>query len=156
MGNHLTQNVLGISANAIDPGASDFSPRLFVADPVSEPPTSSAVSTQAISLPIRSGWTNAVFPTTADALTAVNDSAASALAAFREVRILQNLTATFPGEVIAAPFRGGNVSPIPEPGTGLLLGLGLVALAARRRRAQGFFAAGAWLAPDAKSGRYCA
>ena len=133
-GNYLTQKVLGISANPINPGASDLSPRPSLADPASEPPTSSAVSIQAISSPSGSGSMNVVFATTAGAFIASNDSAANALAAFREVRNLQNLTAAFPGEVIAAPFSICNPSPIPEPGTGLLLGLGLVALAARRRR----------------------
>jgi hypothetical protein len=135
-GNDLTQHVLDFPANVIDLGATDPSRRLFVADPVPGPPTSAAASTQAISLPGGGGWTIAVFPTTADALAAVAGPAASALSGLDELRIFHSLTSAFPGEVNVTQFCVGSpATAIPEPGTGLLLGLGLAALAARRRAA---------------------
>jgi hypothetical protein len=131
--NFLTQNVLGISASVINLGATDLSLRLYVEDSGSGSEMNTAISTQAISLPSGSGWTHVVFPTTADALTALTGSASTALSNVTELRILHSLTAAFPGEVIVAQLGIDNFTAVPEPGTGLLAGLGLVALAARGR-----------------------
>lgn len=134
-GDYIAANVLGISASVINLGATDVSLRLYVADPNGGPPTNAAISTQAIVLPSGSGWTNVVFGTSASDLTATLGSASAALADARDIRILHALTAVFPGENKTAQIGLDNLTAVPEPGTGLLLGLGLVALGARRTRA---------------------
>lgn len=133
-GNYITANVLAISASVINLGASDVSLRFYVSDANGGPATNAAISTQAIVLPSGSGWTNVVFPMSASDLTATLGSVGAALADARDIRILHALTAFFPGENKAAQIGLDNLTAVPEPATGLLLGLGLVALAARRRR----------------------
>ena len=134
-GDYVTANVLGISASVINLGATDVSLRFYVSDADGGPPTNAAISTQAIVLPSGSGWTNVLFPISASDLTATFGSAGAALADAREIRILHALAASFPPENKTAQVGLDNLTAVPEPGTGLLLGLGLVALTARRARA---------------------
>jgi hypothetical protein len=134
-GDYIAANVLGISASVINLGATDVSLRFFFSDADGAPPSNAAISSQAIVLPSGSGWTNVVFPISASDLTATVGSVEAALANARDVRILHALTAAFPGENKNAQIGVDNLTAVPEPGTGLLLGLGLVALGARRTRA---------------------
>jgi hypothetical protein len=131
-GDYITQNVLGISASVINLGVTDVWLRLYVRSDAGGG-FNDAISTAPIVLPSGSGWTNVVFPTTAAALSSINGSAATALAAVTELRILHSLNGAFPGEIIAAQIGVDDLAAVPEPSTALLLGFGLLALAARRR-----------------------
>ena len=128
-GDYTALAVTGISASVRNFGASDLSLRVYVADGG----TNSAVSTTAILLATGSGWLNVLFPIAAGDLTSLAGNAAAALSGVAELRILHSATALSPGAPILAQLGIDNFAVVPEPGTGLLLGLGLLAFAARRR-----------------------
>jgi hypothetical protein len=132
-GDFITQNVLGISASVINLGVTDVSLRLYLKSDAGGG-FNDAISSAPIVLPSGSGWTNVVFPTTVAALSSINGSAATALAALTELRILHSANGAFPGEIIVAQIGVDNLAAIPEPNTALLIGCGLIALAARRRQ----------------------
>ena len=128
-GNYTALAVTGISASVRNFGPSDLSLRVFVADPG----TNQAISTAAIPLASGSGWVTVLFPIAAGDLTALTGSAASALSGVSELRILHSTSAFVPAAPILVQLGIDNIAVIPEPGTGLLLGLGLLALGARPR-----------------------
>ena len=84
-------------------------------------------TTSAIALAAQSGWTSALFPTTAGDWTAVSGGAdiAATLAGITEVRILSAAAPSWQGETVAAELHVDNIRAIPEPAT-----LGLLAIAA--------------------------
>ena len=156
-GDYTALGVTGISASLRNFGATDLSLRLLVSNPTTGPPTASAISTNAIFLAANSGWVDVFFPLSAGDLTALVGSTAAALSGATELRILHSASASFPGAPIVAQLGVDNFTAVPEPGAGLLLGMGLTALAARRKgRDQRSPATCGSAALDAKSGRNCA
>lgn len=134
-GDFITAGVLAISVDVINLGATDVSLRLAVGDPSSGSVENRAFSKNAIVLPSGSGWTHVVFPITTDDLSPIFGDAASALAGVTELRILHSPSGGYQGTPSTAQIGVDNITALPEPGTGALLGLGVVALSARRRRA---------------------
>ena len=84
-------------------------------------------TTSAIALAAQSGWTSALFPTTAGDWTAVSGGTdiAATLAGITEIRILSAAAPSWQGETVAAELHVDNIRAIPEPAT-----LGLLAIAA--------------------------
>jgi hypothetical protein len=132
-GNFTAAGITAISASVRNFGASELSLRLYFADPAGGPATNQAISTDPILLPSGSGWTSVVFPIAPGDLSALTGTAAAALSGATMVRILHGATASFPPDPITASLGIDDFSAVPEPGAGVLLALGLAALAARRR-----------------------
>lgn len=133
-GDYVAAGITAISASVRNLGATDLSLRLYFADPAGGTPTNEAISTSAIALPSGSGWTSVLFPIAAGDLTALRGSSAGALSGATQLRILHAGTASFPPDPVVGLLGIDDFSAVPEPGAGLLLGLGLALLAARRRR----------------------
>jgi hypothetical protein len=117
--------VTGIAMQLRNLGSTPLSLRLAFSSA-----TDIAVSTLPIALPVASGWTPVVFPIAPSALTSLSGSAAGALAATIELRLLHSTLPLFSGEPIAATLGVDDVVAVPEPSTLALLLLGMLALAA--------------------------
>jgi hypothetical protein len=133
-GNYLAAGILAIVMDVNNLGTSDLALRLLVADPTVGPPTNLAFSSDAIVVPGGSGWTTVTFPFTPADLTAGLGSVGDALTNATELRIFHSTAATFPGEAVVAQLGVDNITAVPLPGTFLLLGSGLLALAAGRKK----------------------
>jgi hypothetical protein len=133
-GNYLAAGVGAIAMDLNNLGTSDLSLRLLFSDPNLAPPTNLAFSTDPIFLPAGSGWNHVVFPITPADLTAGVGNVVDALTGATELRIFHSTTATFPGEAVVASLGIDNVTAVPVPTGLLLLGSGVLTLAALSRR----------------------
>lgn len=138
-GNYRAAGIGSISMDVINFGPSDLYLRMLVADPAAGPPTNAAVSSDAFFLAAGSDWTNVVFSFNPDALTPVLGTVDGALTDVRELRIFHNPDPFFGGPPESSPPVMGslgidNITATPEPGTIVLCGMGLAALALVARR----------------------
>lgn len=132
-GDYTSANVLAIEADVINLGSSDVMLRLMFEDPDGAPPANVAVSTNAISLAVGSGWQHVRFGITAADLTAVAGSVSTVLSHTTILRIFHSTTPTFPGESSVAQIGLDNIQAVPEPATLIALGLGGLAILRKRR-----------------------
>jgi hypothetical protein len=133
-GDYPTAGVLAISMQVNNFGPADLALRLLFADPTaSAPPTNQAISTAAVSVPAGSGWTQVVFPIAAGDLTGLLGTVEAALSGVTEMRLFHSPTAAFPGPNVAVVLGVDDIRAVPEPGVALLMGVGLAALACKRR-----------------------
>jgi hypothetical protein len=135
-GDYVSAGVTGIRMNVRNSGSTDLTLRLVFENPSGGPPTDLAVSTAGIFLPAGGGWTRAVFPATAAALSPVFGSVANALSSTTVLRLFHGTDASFPGPAVAAVLDVDNITAVPEPATWALWAGGALLLAARRRRAR--------------------
>ena len=142
-GNWLASGWSGIGMWARNSGPNDLYLRLlfesFGAEP--GPPLALASSLEAIHLPAGSGWTWINFPIVPSALGGSPfGTVEGALANTTQLRIFHNPEFGFAGATgssspaVVAELDIDNVTATPEPGTILLVGTGVAALVARRRK----------------------
>lgn len=143
-GNYFTGRVAGISMDVRNFGPSSVSLRLlFAANFGMMGPADVAFSTDAVTLAAGSDWTSVFFPIVGPgALSTLIGTAAGALSSAQELRIFHNPSPIFTGPPNSSPPVEAVVGidniaavAIPEPSTVVLLGSGVLALAALRRRA---------------------
>ena len=140
-GDYAALGIGSIRLHARNLGNSDLALRLLVANPGSGPPTDSAFSSTALSLPAGGGWTLLEFSLDPHDLTAGVGSVAGALADVTMLRLFHSSTAGFPGEAIVAQLGIDNVfavgsggGTVPEPASWLLATTALFGLRLARRR----------------------
>jgi len=116
-GDYIGAHVNAISMDLRNLGNSDLHLRLFVADPVGGPPLDGAVSTVSVDLLAGQGWTSVVFPLSPESLTAAFGDVTLALKNAGELRIINSLTATFPGDAVVAQLGVDNIRALSVPET---------------------------------------
>lgn len=141
-GDYTAVGIGSITMDVRNSGPDDIYLRLLLADPVAGPPSNVAIA-NAVFLPAGGGWTPASFALDPASLTAVLGTADAALSNATELRLFHNQDPVFNGPPTGSPpvnvvlgvdnIRA--VGVIPEPSSMALLGVGLSALLARRRRA---------------------
>jgi hypothetical protein len=145
-GNYLAAGITSIGMEVNNFGPSDLYLRLLVADALGGPPSNIASSLNAVFVPANSGWMQVFFPVGVAAFGADLGSVAAALAGATELRIFHNPSAGFGGPPNSTPRVNavlgvdditaiGMVAIVPEPSTLLLLGVPLLVVLWRRRRA---------------------
>lgn len=143
-GDYTAIGLTSITMNLLNLGPNDLYIRLYLENPVNAPPTDSAI-TDAVFLPVGSGWTSASFDVSESGLNLLMGSAADLLSNVTLLRIVHSSNAAFPGEAITSSLGVDNIcagsncrvpdgDPVPESSTLGLLGMGLAALAAFARR----------------------
>ncbi len=155
-GDYLAAGITSIQLDAINLSANDLALRLFVANPLTGPPSDAAYSSLALSLPSGGGWTRLEFSLAAADLSALFGSVDDALSSVTMLRIFHSTASTFPGEPLDARLGLDNITavgngtpppppppnPMPEPASWLLLatalwGAGVAPRLLRRRRSAG-------------------
>jgi hypothetical protein len=134
-GNYLAAGVGAISMDVRNFGETDLALRLLFVDLGAQGPVNTAGSTVAIPVAAGSGWQRVVFPIHPGALTGGVGTVTGALTGADELRIFHSPTGAFPPPAVVANLGVDNIAAIPEPGTYLLLGGGLVVLTCLRRSA---------------------
>jgi hypothetical protein len=132
-GDYTAAGVAGITLDVNNLGQTDLVLRLLIAAGVPGSPTDSAI-TQGVLLPAGSGWTSIAFSVAPEDLVLRNGALAAALAGVSELRLYHAPTASYPGPGIVASLGVDNVRAVPEPGSGVLLAAGALALCATRAR----------------------
>jgi hypothetical protein len=132
-GDYLAAGVDGISLDVNNLGQTDLVLRLLIGDPVPGSPANSAI-TPGIALPAGSGWVSIQFSLAPQDLLPRTGTVEAALAGAVDLRLFHNPAAAFPGPGIVAMLGVDNVRAVPEPGSGLLLAGGALALCAARGR----------------------
>jgi hypothetical protein len=132
-GDYTAAGVAGITLDVNNLGATDLVLRLLLADGAPASPTNSAM-TAGIALPAGSGWTRIAFSLAPEDLLLRNGSIAAALEGVTELRLYHAPAASYPGPGIVASLGVDNVRAVPEPGSGVLLAAGALALCATRAR----------------------
>lgn len=140
-GDYIGAGVSLISMDLNNMGNSDLSIRLVFADANGGPPADLAIS-EAMQLAAGSGWTHVLFNIDPASLTPELGNAATALTNATEMRLYHGPAASFPGPPVVGTMGVDNISAlrdstvVPEPSSLALLGFGLTALMAQRRRAR--------------------
>lgn len=137
-GDFTAAGVTVIRMDAINLGQTDLYLRFGFEDPMFAPPTNIAF-TEAILLPVGSGWQTLRFHVRPGDLTAALGSVATVLSNTTAVRLYHSPTPNFPNPVfpvpsIAAQLGIDNLAAVPEPASLGLFALLLGTAAARRRR----------------------
>jgi len=134
IGDLLAAGVTGVRLDARNLGDTDIELRLRV-----ESLAGAAMSIEAASLPVGSGWTTLELSLRPEAISAPGADAGSILAAATLLRLYHGTSASFPGPASVAILGIDNVTAVPEPDGRWLSAAGLCVLAAfvsgRRTRA---------------------
>jgi hypothetical protein len=141
-GNYITAGVTAIEMDLRNWGQTDLTVRLLFEDPAGAPPVNIA-TTDGEPLPVGGDWTRVRFAIAPGDLTAIQGDATAALSGATFFRLFHNPAPAFPGPVLGGPpaivgvLGVDNISAVPEPSAILtmLVGLGLIGLTARSRRA---------------------
>jgi hypothetical protein len=131
-GNYTAAGISTITMHVNNFGSSDLHLRLLFEDPTTGAPSNIAISSNAVVVPVGSGWRQVAFPILSSDLTALLGSSSTVLTNTTWLRLFHGTTASFPPESVVASLGVDNISAVPEPATlaGALAGLALL----RRRR----------------------
>jgi hypothetical protein len=136
-GDYWQANVGSIRMDVNNTGPNDLSLRLMIAEGLGQFFNNGAISTDAITVPAGSGWTEVEFPIGLADLTAVEGSVAPALSNAAVLWLQHNEGTSFPPDPFAGVLGVDNIEalPVPEPSATVAFGAGfaLLALLARRR-----------------------
>ena len=146
-GNYVAAGIGGIALDVNNLGPDPLYLRLlfesFPGIPGSTPPSALAFSTNAIFVPVRSGWMHIVFPIAPGNLMAPipGTTAAQALADVDVLRIFNNPNPAFGGPqngppMVHATLGVDNITAVPEPGSAALIGIGLFLVLRSRKTRQ--------------------
>ncbi|MPZ42328.1 MAG: PEP-CTERM sorting domain-containing protein [Betaproteobacteria bacterium] len=141
-GNYIGAGVTAIEMDLNNFGTTDLTIRLLFEDPGVGPPTNIAATTFGAPLPAASGWTHVRFSIAPGDLTTVAGNVTAALSGATFFRLFHNTAPEFPPLLgpppIAAILGVDNISAVPEPSAAviMLLGLGAIGMAVRRKRAR--------------------
>ncbi|HEY0972315.1 MAG TPA: PEP-CTERM sorting domain-containing protein [Gemmatimonadales bacterium] len=136
-GDWLAAGITHVQMHAINMGSTDLFLRIMIADPIPGPPTNVAFSATPIFVPAGSDWMRISFPLFGPGgLVAVEGSLDAALSGATELRLFHSEEFTFPPPAVEAVLGVDNITAavVPEPGTFILLGSGIVVLLAIGRR----------------------
>jgi hypothetical protein len=127
--NYLTNGIAGIAMDLRNLGTTELTIRLEFENPFSG--GDEAVTNTGVTLAPGSLWMHAVFPVGIQRLTAVEGTVAGALENTTVLRIIQA-----PGlpdsEAIAGVLGVDNIAAVPEPATGMLIAVSLLAVPIRK------------------------
>jgi hypothetical protein len=132
-GDYTAAGVDGITLDVNNLGQTDLVLRLLISEGLASSPSNSAM-TPGVAVPAGSGWTQVAFSLAPEDLLLRNGSIAAALANVSELRVFHAPNDFYPGPGIAATLGVDNLRAVPEPGSGLLLAAGALALGATRAR----------------------
>jgi hypothetical protein len=144
-GNYTSAGLTRIRLQAKNPGLTDLSLRLLLSNPLGGLPTDLAISDDALLLPSGGDWTTLEFSLAQADLLVLQGNVGQLLGNVTELRLFHSTLDAFPGAPITARLGVDNITAlgngtpppaVPETGTFALLSLGLVGLAASRRRKQ--------------------
>ena len=138
-GDYTAAGITQIVLNVSNFGPQDVFLRLLFWDrPLSGNPTNGAI-TDAVVVPAGSGWQQASFLVALPNLTPILGTAGAALTNCTELRLFHNPDPTYPFPPVGPPpistmLGVDNIQAVPAPSSLVIAGLGLAALAHRRRR----------------------
>ena len=140
-GNYLAAGVTFIQMDVNNFGSTELHLRLLFEDfDGPGPPVNLALSALPVVVPANSGWRSVVFPISpGDLVVETFGTVAGALANTDTLRIFHNPDPSFPGPGVGIPPVNASLgvdnilADVPEPSTGLLIGIGLALFASRRR-----------------------
>jgi len=135
-GDFITAGISGIRMDVNNFGTTDLFLRLLIANPHDLPPTDEAISTNAIFLPVGSGWRSVFFPIAPGFLTADVGTVTAALSGATEFRIMDVPDLAGGPIRIAASLGVDNITAaaIPEPSSAVFMALGIASLLSLRRK----------------------